>query len=114
MSKTLHVRRDDMVEVTTGDSKVRGRVLSVMPSKNKVVVEGANLHWKHVKPSRQHPRGGRVEREAPIDASNVMLICQNKECKRFDKPVRTRVVPGEEGGKARACTKCAKPISTPE
>jgi ribosomal protein L24 len=59
---------------------------------------------------RDHPRGGRIEVEAPIAASNVMLICPNKECEKHDKPVRTRMVARPDGKKFRACAKCGVEI----
>jgi len=106
-----HIRRNDQVEVIVGESKgSRGRVLRVMPHGNRVVVEGVNLVWKHLKPSRERPRGDRVEREAPIAVSNVMLLCQNRACERHDRPVRTRMAVNADRGKDRVCVKCGKPI----
>ena len=108
-----HIRRNDQVEVMAGESKgSRGRVLRVMPGENKVVVEGVNLVWKHLKPSRERPRGGRVEREAPIAVSNVMLLCQNRACERHDRPVRTRMVVNSDRTKDRVCVRCRRPIVT--
>ena len=63
---------------------------------------------------RRNPRGGRIEREAPVQVSNVMLLCQNSECERHDKPVRTHKQADEKGNKQRVCIKCGKPILTPE
>jgi len=115
MNRKLHVRRNDVVEVITGDYKgARGRILQAMPREGKVVVEGVNMVWKHIRPSRQHPRGGRIERETPLNASNVMLLCQNRECARYDKAVRTRTAAAADGTKNRVCVKCGKPIVTPE
>ena len=115
MRRKLQVRRGDTVEVMTGTSRgMRGRVIRAIPQKGKVVVEGVNLVWKHIKRSREHPRGGRVEIEAPIDASNVMLLCPNRECSRHDKPVRTHVVVREDGTKIRACAKCGAEMPRPQ
>ncbi|GIW84245.1 MAG: 50S ribosomal protein L24 [Gemmataceae bacterium] len=77
----MHIRKDDIVEVIAGDDKgKRGKVLRVIPEKNQVVVEGINLVYRHVKPSRRNPQGGRISKEMPLDASNVALIdpVQNK------------------------------------
>jgi large subunit ribosomal protein L24 len=77
----MHLRKDDMVEVVAGDDKgTRGKVLRVLRAKNKVVVEGVNRVYRHLKPSRRNPQGGRLSKEMPVDASNVMLIdpVQNK------------------------------------
>ena len=61
--------------VTTGADKGKiGRVLRVLPDKNRVVVEGMNRVWKHVRPSQRHPQGGRIQKDAPIHASNVMPL----------------------------------------
>ena len=115
MRKKLNIRRNDLVQIVAGEDKgKRGRILAAMPSENKIVVEGVNMVWKHVRPSRQYPRGGRIEREAPIQVSNVMLLCQNSECKRYDKPVRVRRQAGADGAKARVCVKCSKPIVAAE
>jgi large subunit ribosomal protein L24 len=71
----MHLRKDDVVEVIAGDDKgTRGKVLRVLRSKNKIVVEGINRVYRHLKPSRRNPQGGRLSKEMPIDASNVLLI----------------------------------------
>lgn len=107
----MHIRRNDTVQVVTGVYKAtRGRVLKAMPSQQKVIVEGVNLHWKHVRPSQRNPRGGRLQLESPIHVSNVMLLCPNKECERFDKPVRVRCRLEENSPKMRVCAKCGAEI----
>ena len=70
------VRKNDMVVVRTGkDRGKRGRVLRVLAEKNRVVVEGVNMIKRHTRPNPQkNIKGGIVEREAPIHASNVMLL----------------------------------------
>src|SRR5918993_1254739 len=70
------IRKNDNVVVTTGkDSGKRGRVLRVLPEKNRLIVEGVNLIKRHTRPNPQkNIKGGIVEREAPIHASNVMLL----------------------------------------
>jgi large subunit ribosomal protein L24 len=71
----MHLRKDDVVEVIAGDDKgTRGKVLRVLRAKNKIVVEGINRVYRHLKPSRRNPQGGRLSKEMPVDASNVMLI----------------------------------------
>jgi large subunit ribosomal protein L24 len=72
----MHIRKDDTVQILTGDDKgKRGRVLRVMPKTGKILVEGMNRVYKHLKPSRRNPQGGRLSKEMPIDISNVALIC---------------------------------------
>jgi len=67
---------DDTVKVITGgDRKQIGKVLSVDHQKGKIVVEGVNKVYKHVRRSQKNPQGGRLHKEMPIFASNVMLIC---------------------------------------
>jgi len=69
------IRAGDMVEVISGDDAgVRGKVLSVERKANKLIVEGVNRVYKHVRRSQKHPQGGRLSKEMPVDASNVMLI----------------------------------------
>ena len=115
MQPKLHVRRDDIVEVTAGVYQgVRGRVLRALPAEGRVVVEGVNVRWKHVKRNQRNQQGGRIEMETPIDASNVMLVCQNRECEKFDKPVRVRKEVQEDGNKVRACVKCGGAITPAE
>lgn len=71
----MYIRKDDTVVVLTGDDKgVRGKVLSASPKTGKVVVAGVNRVYRHLKPSRQNPQGGRLSKEMPVNASNVMLI----------------------------------------
>jgi large subunit ribosomal protein L24 len=70
-----HIRRDDIVEVITGDHKgERGKVLKVLPKRGLVVVQGINMVYRHVRPSRQNPQGGRLQKEAPIHISNILPI----------------------------------------
>lgn len=71
----MYIRKDDIVEVVAGDDKgTRGKVIRVLRAENKVVVEGVNRVYRHLKPSKKNPQGGRLSKEMPIDASNVMLI----------------------------------------
>ncbi len=71
----MHIRKGDMVMVMVGDDQgTTARVLNVLPKKGKIIVEGVNQVYKHLRPSRQNPQGGRLSKEMPIDASNVMLI----------------------------------------
>ena len=101
------VRKNDSVVVITGkDRGKRGRVLKVLPEKNRVVVEGVNVIKRHTKPNPQRQiKGGVVEREAPLHASNVMLLC--KEC---GKPSRTGMRVRNDGVKVRVCKKCGADV----
>jgi large subunit ribosomal protein L24 len=69
------IRRGDTVAVISGDDRgKRGRVLRVLPESDRVVVEGVNLVYKHLRKSQQNPTGGRVRKEAPIHACKVMPV----------------------------------------
>src|ERR1700712_3909593 len=69
------IRKDDMVVVIAGDDKgpEPRKVLRVLPEKGKILVEGVNRVYKHLKPSAKNQQGGRLSKEMPIDASNVLL-----------------------------------------
>jgi len=69
------IRKGDTVRVVTGDDKgTTARVLRVLRDEHKLVVEGVNKVYKHLKPSRRNPQGGRLSKEMPVDVSNVMLV----------------------------------------
>lgn len=102
----VHVKVDDTVYVRTGKDRAHvGKVVRVIPQTDRVVVEGANIVHKHQKPRQQNQEGGIVEKENPISASNVMLVCP--KCKRPTK-VGRRVL--ENGSKTRYCKSCGEDI----
>ena len=71
----LKIKKDDLVRVIAGKDKGKdGKVLSVNPKTNKVIVEGVNMVTKHMKPSASNQQGGIVKKESPIDISNVMVL----------------------------------------
>lgn len=71
----IHVRKNEVVEVISGDHRgARGKVLRVDRDRELVVVEGVNVVFRHVRPSKRNPQGGRVEKEAPIHLSNVLPL----------------------------------------
>ena len=71
----MHLKTGDKVVVITGKDKGKeGQVVAVKASKNKVIVEGVNVVKKHIRPSQMNPDGGIAEFEAPIHASNVMVV----------------------------------------
>ena len=97
------VRRNDNVIVTTGkDRGKRGRVLKVLPSTNRLIVEGLNMIKRHTKPNPgRQIKGGLVEREAPVHASNVQVVCP--ECGKATR-IGRRIL--GDGRKVRICRKC--------
>ncbi len=73
------IKKGDTVQIIAGKDKgSEGKILSVDPKNGKVVVEGLNMVTKHAKPSQANPNGGIIEKEAPIDISNVMLVVGGK------------------------------------
>ena len=75
----LKIKKGDTVKVIAGkDNGKEGKVVSVDQKTGKVVVEGVNMITKHAKPSAANPNGGIVQKEAPIDISNVMLVVKGK------------------------------------
>ena len=86
----MHVRTGDKVIIIAGNDKgMTGEVVVALPKKNRVVVQGVNLRWKHRKPTKQQPQGERVQIEYPIHVSNVMHLDPET-----NKGVRRR--PGKE------------------
>lgn len=71
----MKIKKNDKVKIIAGKDKGKtGKVMQVFPKENKVVVEGLNVHYKHVRPRRQGEKGQRIEYSAPLNASNMMLI----------------------------------------
>jgi large subunit ribosomal protein L24 len=102
----LKIRRGDRVMVIRGNHKGQeGTVLRVEPEKNRVVIEGVNRRKRHMKPSQTNPEGGIVEFEAPVHASNVMLIDPTS-----GEPTRVRSQAGEDGKRERVSVRSGKII----
>lgn len=75
MQKKLHIKKGDLVYVNSGEYKgAKGKVLEVLRKENRAIVEGVNMVTRHTKPNAEHPQGGRIEREAPVHISNLMLV----------------------------------------
>ena len=100
---SMHIKKGDTVVVLSGDDKgVQGEVIAVSREEGKVLVKGANIIHKHVKPRKQGESGGIVDAEGAIYASKVALYCS--DCK---KGVRVKMnVDGDK--KIRVCAKCGK------
>ena len=103
--RKVHVRKGDTVEVIAGKDKGKtGEVKKVIPERNRVVVEKVNMVKKAMRPTQANPQGGISTIEAPINASNVMLVCPN--CNKPSRYTRKR----EDGKVVRVCKKCGKDI----
>jgi large subunit ribosomal protein L24 len=92
-----HIKKGDMVEVIAGEHKgTVAKVMHVIPSKGRVVVEGVNRRYRHVRPSRKYPQGGRIQVEEPLHISNVLPVNP-----KTSKGTRVKFVIDEKGGKKR-------------
>lgn len=101
-SKKLHVKKNDMVMIIAGKDKGKsGKVMRVLADKGRVVVENLNVVKRHTRPTRTNAEGGIIEKEAPLAASNVLLLCG-----ACNKPTRTGIRILDDGSKARFCKKC--------
>lgn len=102
----IGIKKEDTVTVTCGKEKgKRGRVLSVIPSKDQLIIEKVNIVKKHLKPNKAYSQGGIIEKEAPVNISNVLLICP-----KCGKAARIGNLILESGKKVRICRKCKEVI----
>ena len=98
----MHIKTNDTVEVIAGDDKgQRGKVLSINRDEGRLVVEGVNRVYKHVRRSQKNPQGGRLSKEMPIQISNVLIFCS-----KCGQGVRTGSRAARDGSKERFCKKC--------
>lgn len=106
----MRVKKNDRVKVIAGNSKgIEGKVLKVFPGTGRVIVEKVNMIKRHTRPTSQAEKGGIIEKEAPINASNVILICP-----KCDKPTRTANVKLSDDRSVRQCKKCNETLSDEE
>ncbi len=105
------IRSGDTVEVCTGNAKgIRAKVLTVLPEKDgrrRIVVEGVNRVYRHIRRSQKNPQGGRLSKEMPIDASNVLVVCT-----ACGKASRLGAKVAADGGKIRVCRACGADLGT--
>ena len=103
----MRIRKNDTVEVMSGNDKgKRGKVLKVFPASNRIIVEKVNLIKRHTRASRNVPQGGIIEKEGPINASNVMLVCPNT-----GKPTRIGKDILSDGSRARVSKKSGEMLN---
>ena len=106
MKTKIHVKKGDLVVLLSGKNRTKkGKVLSVSPGSNQVIVEGINMATKHKKPKKAGQPSGIIKQEAPVHSSNVMLICP--EC---SNPTKVGKETLENGDKYRKCKKCGATI----
>lgn len=97
----MHVKKGDLVVVISGKGRGKtGKIKRVMRAENRVIVEGVNLVKKHQRPTRQNPSGGIVEMEAPVHASNVLLLDG-----KTNRPTRIKYGANKDGKKVRMAVK---------
>jgi len=110
------IKTGDIVEVRSGNDRgTRAKVLAVRPAKpggkpghgGKVVVEGVNRVYRHIRRSQKNPQGGRLSKEMPIDASNVLMVCT-----ACGKATRLGARLTADGGKVRFCRACNAELGT--
>jgi large subunit ribosomal protein L24 len=116
------IKKGDKVQIISGKDRLKrtkkgektlkanqGKVLQVLPSLRKIIVEGLNIRIKHVRPRKQGEQGQRIEMPAPVNISNVMLVCP-----KCNKPTRVgyKITKSESGKtkKVRICKKCKETI----
>lgn len=98
----MRIKVGDVVQVITGnDRNSKGKVLKVDRDAGKLIVEGINRVYKHVRRSQRNPQGGRLSKEMPIQLSNVQLICP-----KCNRPTRVGARTTDDGTKHRTCRKC--------
>ena len=121
---SIKIKKGDRVQIIAGKDRLKktksgekttkanqGKVLQVLPGLNKVVVEGLNIHYKHVRPKKQGEKGQRIEYPAPLDISNVKLICP--KCNQTAR-VGWQLLETDQKArkKIRICKKCQQAIDS--
>lgn len=101
----MKLRKGDTVQVLTGkDVGKQGEIVRVLPDRNRVIVRGINMAKKHQKPTRQTMQGGIIDKDMPIHASNVAIVCPE------DGPTRIGHQIDADGRKTRVCRKCGREL----
>ena len=100
------IKKNDTVKVIAGNHKGKeGKVLAVYPTDNRCIVEGINMIKKHTRPTQDNPKGGIIEKEAPINMSNLALVFEGKVTKVGYKTLK-------DGKKVRVCNKTGEIIDS--
>ena len=102
----LRIKKGDRIRVLAGkDRGKEGNVTRVVPKAGKVIVDGVNIAKKHQKPTRSTMQGGIIDRDMPLDVSNVALVCPKGH------PARVGYKFNTDGSKRRVCKKCGADLS---
>ena len=106
MANKCYIKKEDKVKVIAGKDKGKiGKVLNVNRKKSRVLVEKINIVKRHSRPSAQNKQGGIIEKEMPIQWSNVMVMCN-----KCVTPARVKMQRLEDGEKIRVCVKCGETL----
>lgn len=98
----IFIRRDDKVVVIAGKERGKtGKVVHVYPKESRLLISGLNMFKRHVRPTRDMPQGGVIEKESPISISNVMLYCN-----KCNRGVRVGIKRLPDNTRMRFCKKC--------
>jgi large subunit ribosomal protein L24 len=98
----MRIRKGDKVRVLSGKDKGKeGEVMFALPAEGKVIVEGVNVAKKHQKPTKATMQGGIIDKDMPIDVSNVAILCDG-----HSGPARIGYRYSPDGEKVRICRKC--------
>lgn len=103
----MRLKKNDTVRVISGEDKGKeGKILKVFPDKHRIIVEKVNMIKRHTRPSKAVPQGGIIEKEAPINETNVMLVCP-----KTGKPTRIGKQVLSDGSRARVSRKSGDMIN---
>ena len=101
----MNLRSGDVVKVIRGkDAGREAKIARVIPKKNQIIVEGVATAKRHERPRGQTMQGGIVDKDMPIDASNVMIVCKK------DGPTRVATEVKDDGERVRVCVKCGEEL----
>jgi len=108
MADRCYIKKEDKVKVIAGKDKGKiGKVLKVNRKKNRLLVEKINMVKRHTRPSQKARQGGIIEKEMPIQRSNVMVMCN-----KCVKAARIKMQRLEDGHKVRVCVKCGETLDS--
>jgi large subunit ribosomal protein L24 len=103
-TEKINVKKDDKVKVIAGKEVGKtGKVLKIFPKKRRAIIEGINFIKKAERPSQRMAKGGIVEKEGPVQLSNLMVVCRN--CSKATRVARKKM---DDGYSVRVCKKCGE------
>lgn len=106
MARIKRIKKNDLVVVLAGkDKDKKGKVLKIFPAVDQAIVENVNMQSRHLRPTRENPKGGKASFEGKINISNLMLICP-----RCQKKTRVEYTILQDQSKKRICKKCQEII----